>query len=96
MTAANLIRLATIAALMTGLRSQQAAQLHSEDCAGCHDSGYNKGEPYTVSGEPAGRFFGQIEGIYTYAGDVRAERRVNRVPVDREVSKLLPGHKTGA
>jgi hypothetical protein len=54
MTAANLIRLAAIAALMTGLRSQQAAQLHSGECAGCHDSGprIGKRQPGVPTGTP--------------------------------------------
>lgn len=40
MTAGKLLRLAAIATLLTaGLQGQQPAQLHSEDCAGCHDSG---------------------------------------------------------
>ncbi len=45
MTAVNLLRLAAFATLLTtGLRGQQAAQLSSEDCAGCHDSGPRTGK----------------------------------------------------
>ena len=45
MTAVNLLRLAALATLLTtGLRGQQAAQLSSEDCAGCHDSGPRTGK----------------------------------------------------
>ena len=45
MTAVNLLRLAAIATLSTtGLLGQQVAQLRSEDCAGCHDSGPRTGK----------------------------------------------------
>jgi len=45
MTVVNLLRLAAIATLSTtGLLGQQVAQLRSEDCAGCHDSGPRTGK----------------------------------------------------
>jgi cytochrome b subunit of formate dehydrogenase len=45
MTAVNLLRLAAIATILTsGLRGQATAQLRSEDCAGCHDSGPRTGK----------------------------------------------------
>src|ERR1035441_4100770 len=45
MTVSNLIRLAAVATLLTtSLCGQQAAQLHSDDCAGCHDAGPRTGK----------------------------------------------------
>src|ERR1017187_2587189 len=45
MTVVSVLRLAAIATLLTtGLRGQQPAQLHSEDCAGCHDAGRRVGK----------------------------------------------------
>jgi hypothetical protein len=45
MKGVKLLRLAAMATLLTaGLRGQQAAQLHSDDCAGCHDSGPRAGK----------------------------------------------------
>src|ERR1017187_2780755 len=45
MTVSNLIRLAAVATLLTtSLGGQQAAQLHSDDCAGCHDVGPRTGK----------------------------------------------------
>ena len=45
MTAVTLLRLAAILTLLTaGLTGQQAAQLRSEDCAGCHDPGPRTGK----------------------------------------------------
>ena len=66
MTSANLLRPVTAADLMaTGLRSQQAVPLRSEDCAGCHDSGPRVGKrqpgvPTGIPGVTAPREYRQL------------------------------------
>jgi hypothetical protein len=73
MTSANLLRPVTVADLMaTGLRSQQAVPLRSEDCAGCHDSGSRIGKrqpgvPTGIPGVTAPREYRQLAECGEYS-----------------------------